>query len=134
MKKGMVVILGLWVTLVPYSLALGADIRSLSRDEATRILQAKGYTHIVIGAIVEGTTLSGTGGPNTAMVFAIAKQRGSSVNLQPELLLYDRDIGWCDLDIDWNHQTKEYAIFLYTTKGTLKLTHEKPEGIPVSSF
>jgi len=111
---------------------LRSEIKALEKREAQRILEAKGYTHVVIGAIVEGTSLSGTGGLNTAMVFAIARRDGRSVALQPELLLYDRERGWCDLDIVWNREAGEYVVFLYTAKEATKLTHENPKGVPAS--
>ena len=132
MKGRVLAILGVFLTFVLLSSATGDEIKALEKREAQRILEAKGYTHVVIGAIVEGTSLSGTGGLNTAMVFAIARRDGRSVALQPELLLYDRERGWCDLDIVWNREAGEYVVFLYTAKEATKLTHENPKGVPAS--
>jgi hypothetical protein len=130
MKRRASTVIGLVMILILSSSAIGEEIKPLDRGVAVKILEAKGYTDVVIGAIVEGTSLRGTGGPSTAMVFAIARHHGQSVNLQPELLVYDREIGWCDLDIVWNHETNAYLILLYTAKGPRKLMHDTADEIP----
>jgi hypothetical protein len=42
-----------------------------------------------------------------------------------EMFIYDRQIGWCNFDIEWDKKTNEYMFILYTKKGKKILRHEK---------
>ena len=129
-----IVLLILLAVIVFTTPAQSGDIKHLDRKEAIKILEATGCTNIIIGAIVEGFSILGVGGTNTALVMGIAKKDGKSVKLGLGLggdneletfFLYDRQIGWCDFDIEWDKKTNEYMFILYTKKGKKILRHEK---------
>jgi hypothetical protein len=124
-----IVLLILLAVIVFTTPAQSGDIKHIDRKEAIKILEAEGYTNIIIGAIVERFSLLGVGGTNTAVVTGIAKKEGKSVKLggdmEFEMFIYDRQIGWCNFDIEWDKKTNEYMFILYTKKGKKILRHEK---------
>jgi len=120
----------LWIllfALIGVSSACNSDeVKNLDRKEATQILEAMGYTDIIIAAIQHDSSNLGTGGPGSAWVTGIAKRDGKSVLIGGafgEKLFYDQQNGWCS--VQWGAEAKEPIINLFTKDGKKILRHSK---------
>ncbi len=108
--------------------AQSGDIKHINREETIKILEAMGYTNVIIGVVIEGASYLGIGGDNTALIAGIAKKDGKSVtlggNLEFEMLIYDRRIGWCTYNTELDKETNQHMIKIYTKNGEKILRHQ----------
>jgi hypothetical protein len=110
---------------MPYAVAA-----ELSKADAIKILEAKGYTNVVVAVIINGSVWEVNYGdwkylgPGVATLNAIGKKDGKETAIM-ENLFYDKELGWFSYKTEYEQGddfVTHWKVRLWTTTGYRELS------------